>query len=209
MKPLVNIPNTVSIAAAFPLKAQIPCEDHPCPDCHQLQRNQIPGLRGANQDKIMSKKLLLSAALFTSLLTPSLADSIKLGDLVIMHPTLRATAPGAKVGAGYVTITNNGTSSDRLVGGEADFAGRVELHEMKMENQVMKMKPLANGVEIPAGATVRMKPGGDHIMFMMLKGALVEGKSQKAKLVFEKAGEKELTFKVKSIADTMKMKHNH
>ena len=157
----------------------------------------------------MLKKLFLGVAVFTALLTPSLAESIKLGDLVIMHPTLRATPPGAKVGAGYVTITNNGNSTDRLVGGKADFAGRVELHEMKMENQVMKMRPLANGVEIPAGATVRMQPGGDHIMFMMLKEALKEGETQKASLVFEKAGEKELTFKVKSIADTMKMKHSH
>ena len=157
----------------------------------------------------MFRKLFMGAALFAALLTPSLAESIKLGDLVIMHPTLRATPPGAEVGAGYVTITNNGDSTDRLVGGEATFAGRVELHEMKMVDQVMKMKPLPNGVEIPAGATVKMKPGGNHIMFMMLKEPLEEGETQKARLVFEKAGEKELTFKVKSIADTMKLKHSH
>ena len=77
-----------------------------------------------------------------------------------------------------------------------------------MVNQVMKMRPLANGVDIPAGATVKLMPGGNHIMFMMLKKPLKEGEQSTAKLIFERAGEKEFTFAVKSIADTMKMKHS-
>ena len=157
----------------------------------------------------MFKKLLLGTALFAAMASTALAEQTLFGDLTIKHPTLRATAPGAKVGAGYITIINNGGTADRLVGGTADFAGRVELHEMKMVDQVMKMRPLSNGVDIPPGATVNLKPGGNHIMFMLLKKPLKEGEQPKAKLVFEKAGEKEILFTVKSIADTLKMKHSH
>jgi len=157
----------------------------------------------------MSKKLLLGAALFAAMATSAPAEGIKFGDLMIMQPTLRATAPGAKVGAGYVSITNNGTVAERLVGGGAEFAGKLEVHEMKMENQVMKMKQLADGLKIPAGATVNLKPGGNHLMFMQLKTALKAGDHHKAVLVFEKSGRREFTFTVKSIADTLKMKHSH
>ncbi|NKB50894.1 MAG: copper chaperone PCu(A)C [Rhizobiaceae bacterium] len=157
----------------------------------------------------MPKNLFVGAALFAVMATTALADGIMLGELKIMHPILRATAPGANVGAGYISITNTGNSADRLVGGAAEFAGKLELHEMKMENQVMKMKPLENGVSIPAGATIKLKPGGNHLMFMKLNTALKEGEEHKATLIFEKAGEKEFTFKVKSIAETLKMKHSH
>ncbi len=157
----------------------------------------------------MPKKIFMGAALLAVMATSVLADDHKLGDLKIMHPILRATAPGAKVGAGYISITNTGASADRLIGGAAEFAGKLELHEMKMEDQVMKMKQLANGVAIPPGATVKLKPGGNHIMFMRLNTALEEGEEHKATLIFEKAGRKEFIFKVKSIADTLKMKHSH
>lgn len=131
----------------------------------------------------------------------------KIGDLIIEHPTLRATLPGAKVGAGYLVITNNGSSEDRLIGGNASFSGKTEIHEMAMVDQVMKMRQLKDGLSISAGSTEKLAPGGNHIMFMKLKTPLKKGDKHKVTLEFEHAGTVELTFVVKSIADTMKLKH--
>ena len=61
-------------------------------------------------------------------------------------------------------ITNTGTTPDRLVGGATEVAKRFEIHEMSMDGGVMKMRELANGLEIPPGATVELKPGSYHLM---------------------------------------------
>lgn len=160
----------------------------------------------------MFRKLLtvgtLVAVIFT-VCSSAFASGIKHGNLLIQHPTIRATTPGAKVGAGYVSIKNNGSTTERLFGGTAAFAGKTEIHEMKMESQVMKMRPLKNGLEIPPGETAHLAPGGLHIMFMMLKEPLVEGEERVVSLNFEKAGNLNLEFSVKSIGDTMKLKHKN
>ena len=141
----------------------------------------------------------------------ALADSIKIGDLMINNPVARATAPGAKVGAGYLTITNHGKTSDRLIGGTTDFAKKIDVHEMKMtdsEMSVMKMQPVEGGLEIKPGETVKLVPGGYHLMFMKLSEPLKEGEHRKAILTFEKAGKIEVMFNVISIAESLKMKDN-
>ena len=149
---------------------------------------------------------LLTALLFSLFVTFSTeAQEIKLGDLIIMNPIARATPPGAKIGGGYILIKNNGTISDRLIGGTASFAEKVEIHEMKMVDTIMKMKKLEDGLEIPAGATVKLQPGGYHIMFMRLKEGLKVNGTRKVTLTFEKAGKIELLFQVKSITETMKL----
>jgi hypothetical protein len=127
------------------------------------------------------------------------AHEYKLNHLVLSHPWSRATPPGAKVGGGFVVIANSGAEADRLLKAEAAFAGKVELHEMKVENGVMTMRPLANGIEIPAGGEAALKPGGLHVMFMDLKEPLKEGEMRKARLVFEKAGAIEVEFKVEAV----------
>ena len=157
----------------------------------------------------MTFKSFAAALLAALLIQPISTLTALAGDLSIKHPTLRATAPGAKVGAGYAIISNAGQTDDRLIEVRAKFAKRVELHEMKMQDQVMKMSPLANGVAAPAGQTVKLVPGGNHIMFMGLEGPLKAGETRKATLVFEKAGPMELTFTVKPIGETLKMKHSH
>ena len=87
--------------------------------------------------------LLLAPAL-TSL--DAAAQEFKAGSLVINQPWSRATAGGAKVGAGYMTITNNGSQPDRLVGGSLPQAGKFEVHEMRLENNVMTMRPVPGGL---------------------------------------------------------------
>ena len=125
------------------------------------------------------------------------------GELSVMHPTVQAPVPGAKVAGGYLQIVNQSGEADRLIGIEADFAGKSEIHEMKMVEGVMQMRALKNGVEIPDGETVALERGGYHIMFMKVGEQLHPGKTRKVTLVFEKQGRREVDFSVKSLADTM------
>ncbi len=129
---------------------------------------------------------------------PALAQEIKAGDLTIEKPWARATPKGAEVGAGYLEIRNDGASADRLTGGSADFAG-VEIHEMKMEGGIMKMRELKDGLEIPAHGSVKLAPNGYHLMFTGLKRPLVKGESAKATLTFERAGAVSVDFAVQGV----------
>ena len=126
---------------------------------------------------------------------PAFAQEAKPGDIVIQKPWARATPKGADVGAGYLTIRNNGAAPDRLTGGSADFAS-VEVHEMKMEGAVMKMQELKDGLAVPAHASVGLAPGGYHIMFTHLAHPLTQGETVKATLNFEHAGSVEVAFPV-------------
>jgi len=117
------------------------------------------------------------------------AGTVTLGDLTITGGFSRATLPNAPVGGGFLTIANGGSVGDRLVAAETDVAGRVEIHEMAMTDGVMTMRALPDGLTIPAGGTVELKPGGLHLMFMDLKDRLVEGGTLPLTLTFEHAGE--------------------
>jgi copper(I)-binding protein len=116
------------------------------------------------------------------------AKTFKVGDILIEAPWLRATPKGAEVAGGYMRITNTGKQPDRLVGGSIDLARRFEVHEMTMVDNVMRMRPLQNGLEIKPGATVELKPGGYHVMAMELTGGYSQGQTVKGTLSFEKAG---------------------
>jgi copper(I)-binding protein len=118
----------------------------------------------------------------------ALAHGYKLGALEIGHPWTRATAPTAPSGGGFLRITNTGTTADRLIAVRSPAADKVEIHEMKMDGNVMRMRELDKGIDIPPGATVELKPGGFHIMFMGLKAPFAKDAKVPATLVFEKAG---------------------
>ncbi|MCR9123060.1 MAG: copper chaperone PCu(A)C [Phyllobacteriaceae bacterium] len=144
-------------------------------------------------------KLILTAAAALLATGTALAHDYSVGDLVIDHPVARATPANAPVSGGYMTIRNNGEEADRLVAGTADFAGKVEIHEMVMDGDVMKMREIEGGIEIPAGGEVVLKPGGLHVMFMQLEQQLEEGAELPATLTFEKAGDVTVTFNVESL----------
>jgi copper(I)-binding protein len=126
--------------------------------------------------------------------------AVTVGDLEIAGAFSRATLPNAPVGGGYLTITNHGTTDDRLVGVATPVAGMAEVHEMKMDGDVMRMNKVPDGVLIPAGGTVALEPGGLHLMFMDLTAPLVEGQSVPVTLTFEKAGPVEVQVEVGSPA---------
>lgn len=142
--------------------------------------------------------IMLATALVLSAGAAS-AHGYKIGSLEIGHPWSRVTPKGATLAAGYLKITNTGKEADRLVGGSADFAGRFEIHEMKEEGGVMKMRALPDGIEIKPGETVELKPGGYHLMFPALKQQLEQGKKVKGTLRFEKAGTVDVEYAVEAI----------
>jgi periplasmic copper chaperone A len=137
------------------------------------------------------------------------AAAVKAGALTIEQPWSRATPPGARVGGGYLRITNAGGEPDRLVGASFPLAGRVELHEMSLDGTVMRMKPVEGGVEIRPGATVDFKPGGYHLMFMDLKEPLTAGRTVKGTLVFEKAGTVAVDYAVQPLGAQGPAEHVH
>ena len=145
-------------------------------------------------------KILLSTAVVALALgfAPARADAIKAGDLKIETPWARATPKGAQVGAGYLTIENDGATADRLTGVSADFA-EVQVHEMTMSHGVMQMREVAGGLEIPAHKSVTLKPSGYHLMFMKLQHPLVKGQTIKATLTFARAGQVSVDFPVMAV----------
>jgi copper(I)-binding protein len=139
---------------------------------------------------------ILLAGMFALAATAAFAHDYKVGNLQIGHPWARATPKGAAVGGGYLKITNNGATPDRLISGTTEVAGRFEVHEMSMDNGVMKMRPIKDGIEIKPGETVELKPGGYHVMMLDLKQPIKEGERVKGTLVFEKAGKVDIEYAV-------------
>jgi copper(I)-binding protein len=147
-----------------------------------------------------ARRSLISLALtWCALVWPAQAAEFTKGDIKIVEPWARATPGGAKVGAGYVTITNTGKAADRLLGGTAATSAVFELHDMTMTDGVMRMRKLDNGIELKPGATVTLRPGGLHLMFIDLKQPLKQGEKFKGTLVFEKAGSIEIEYVVAPI----------
>lgn len=127
---------------------------------------------------------------------PAFARDITVGTLKITEPWTRVTPEGAKVAGGFMTITNTGTEADVLVGGTFPLAGVFQVHEMAMEGGAMKMRELAAGLEIKPGATVELKPGSYHVMFMELREPIKATAPVKGTLVFKKAGTVEVEYTV-------------
>jgi len=148
------------------------------------------------------------AALMVAAAAPAGAQETKAGDLVITQPWSRATPTGAKVAGGYLTIENKGSAPDRLVGGAGDVAGKLEIHEMAMNNGVMTMRPLDKGLAIEPGKTVKLAPGGYHLMLMDLKNPLKQGEKVPLMLEFEKAGKVTLSLDVQGVGAQAPMDHS-
>jgi copper(I)-binding protein len=145
---------------------------------------------------VFNRRILLAGLAVLGLATPVLAHSYKAGEIDIGHPWSRA-APAGVTGAGYLTLTNKGTTADRLLSARADIARAVEIHSNSMEGGVMRMRPV-QAVDIAPGAEVKLAPGGFHIMLIGLKEALVQGNRVPLTLVFEKAGEVQVELAVEA-----------
>jgi copper(I)-binding protein len=154
------------------------------------------------KEKIMARFQSIGLATMLSLAAFSVsAQEFKAGDITIDAPWSRATPKGASVGVGYFVIHNHGAALDRLIGGSADFAGDLSIHEMSLDNGIMRMRELKSGLEIPANSEVQLSPKGYHVMFTGLKQSLKKGDSVKATLVFEHAGAVSVDFAVGGVGD--------
>jgi hypothetical protein len=127
------------------------------------------------------------------------AEDYSAGAIKIEAPWMRATPVGAKVAGGYAKLTNTGSEVDRLVGGSSTVAGGLEVHQMSMANGVMTMRELPDGLAIPPGESVELKPGSFHLMLVDLRQPLKEGDRIKGTLQFAKAGKVDVVFAVRGI----------
>lgn len=150
----------------------------------------------------MKLKYLIAAAAF--LTSGAFAQNINISD-----GWVRATVQGQKATGAFMKIT--AIDQAKLIAGNSPAAGLVEIHEMKMVNDVMKMAALPNGLDLPAGKTVELKPGSYHIMLMELKAPLAADSTVPVTLTFQDAkGHKttqEMKLPVKSLATSSEHKH--
>lgn len=129
-------------------------------------------------------------------------EGVRLGDLVLYDAFTRAMPPTARAGGGFVTIVNTGMSDDRLIAATSPAAKVVQLHTMKMDNGVMVMRELEDGVAIPAGKAIALKPGGMHIMFIDALTPFKKDSMVDVTLSFEKAGDVTLHLPVGALGST-------
>lgn len=137
--------------------------------------------------------VLVSLILFSAACSARTAPAAKAGSIEIVSPYARTAMAEGNTGA-FMLIRNIGTEADRLVGARYDGAMVTEIHETKMVDEVMKMSPV-EGIDIPAKGQAELKPGGYHVMLMMLKQELKQGDTLTVTLTFEKAGEVSVTMK--------------
>ncbi len=131
--------------------------------------------------------------------TTSHAADYNVGAVHIAQPWARATPKGASSAAGYMTVTNGGTTPDRLTCVSSEAAAECQIHTMSLEGGIMKMRPVDGGLEIPPGGTVTLKPAGLHVMLVNLKHPLEPGKMVEVTLKFEKAGTVEVELPIAAI----------
>jgi periplasmic copper chaperone A len=136
----------------------------------------------------IARRIVLTVLLGGSLFQDALAHEFRSGDLQIDHPWSRAIGPRAPTAAGYLVIRNGGATSDRLVAAETPMARLVEIHEMTMSDNIMRMRPVTDGIVVPAGGTVRLAPNGLHLMIVGPHTGFVQGARIPLTLVFERAG---------------------
>lgn len=154
----------------------------------------------------MKKLCTVAAAAFLSLAGLASAHEVTVGAIGISAPWARATAGMARNGGAFMTLTNTGKTDDTLLSAESDVAEKVELHTHIHEGDIMKMRQVES-IPLPAGATVEMKPGSLHVMFVNLKEPLKQDDDIAVTLRFEKAGEVVLHVKVEGVGAMTNSSH--
>ncbi len=141
--------------------------------------------------------ILLSASSIYAVMADPVSKTVQ-----ITSPQVRVTLPGQSVSSAYMTIKNPSAVADRLVSVSFSGAKEVQIHEMKMDGNTMKMRQLS-GLDIPANGKVELRPGGNHLMLIDLKEPIQDGQAVKMTLQFEKAGKIEVAFPAKSMSSHM------
>ena len=145
-------------------------------------------------------KLVLVAALVVG--APLVFAQTTPPSITVEQPYARATPGGAVTGAVYMTLTNKAQTADRLTSASSNVAAKLQIHEMAVTNGVMQMRELKDGLPVPAGGSVVLKPGGYHVMLIGLKKPLMAGETFPLTLTFEKAGNISVTVPVQAMDAT-------
>ena len=138
-----------------------------------------------------------------SVLAQNVSQAVSTSAIKIENAYTRATMPGQQVAGGFMKIENKGNSVDQLLSASSPASDEVQLHEMAMEGNVMKMRQVKD-ISVPAGGSVELKPGGLHLMFMSIKAPFSAGDTVPVKLKFAKAGDVELKMPVNVMGQNVK-----
>ena len=153
---------------------------------------------------------LVTASLLTLLLLPSsgLSQDYRIGTLAVDQAWARESPPTVTNGAAFMTITNRGTSTDRLMSADAEVSERVELHTHLMDQGVMRMRQV-DSIELKPGEVTELKPGGLHVMFIGLKAPFKAGQQVPVTLRFERGGSLDIEVPVKTMDESGAMMQEH
>lgn len=159
--------------------------------------------------KRLSVVMLLLVTLLAA--TALSAHDYSSGHVQIDHPWSRPTPPGVTMGVGYMVINNHGDQAATLVSASSPRAGHVSIHQSKMEDGVMRMLALKDGLVIPAGESVALEPSGYHLMLEQLNSALVADERVPLTLSFDggRKIEVELTVGDMDNLESEPGHHNH
>lgn len=149
---------------------------------------------------------LIGRVITAAVVTLFVAGAASAGDIAVENAFARAPAGGAKVAAVYMSLSNNGVVADALVGADSPVAARVELHTNIQDGDIVRMRPVET-ITVPAGGTVRLEPGGLHLMLIDLKSALKERQRVPLTLTFAEAGKQTIEVTVAGPAAMPMMHH--
>jgi copper(I)-binding protein len=142
----------------------------------------------------------MSTRRFVIALALTATVAVGLQPITVAQPSTVATAPGQAVAGGFMTVINTTGTEDRLLRASSPVAKEVQIHNTTMDEGVMRMRPMADGVAIPAGGRVEFKPRALHLMFMGLQAPIAAGTTVPVTLEFERAGKVGATFRVEAVA---------
>lgn len=146
----------------------------------------------------MQRRLWMTCVLAAALIGgPAAARDYTVGTLTVAQPWTRVTPGATRTGSAYLTVINRGQAADRLIGASTPIAERAELHTHQMDGAVMRMRPV-DAIELRAGETAELKPGGLHVMLIGLKEPIRAGKPVPLTLRFEKAGAVDVELRVEA-----------
>ena len=146
---------------------------------------------------ITTKTIAAIGLSLAMLMNTANAQDVKVGSITIHHPWIKQPIPGA-VAAAYATIENTGKDDDNLLKVSVEGVAIAQIHDMKMQGDVMKMDELKTGLAIPAGKTVELKPKSFHIMLINATTNFKAGQEVKGTFTFAKAGAVDISFEVET-----------
>lgn len=152
----------------------------------------------------------IQSILFASVAATALFSGSVLAEVSISNPWVRATVPAQKATGAFMQLKSDSDVKLVAASAPATLAGVVEVHEMSMNNGVMKMQPVAGGLALPAKQAVELKPGSYHIMLMELKQQVKAGETVTLTLTFEDAKKQRSTQTVKAeVRELTSTPHHH